>query len=289
MSATAGPARHGAVGEPAWLRRTLVAAALGFLAVFVLLPLAVIFHEALGLGAGAYLRALATPEARAALVLSLLVAAIVVPLNTVFGVAAAWALGKFSVPGRSALVTLLDLPFAVSPVVAGLLFVLLFGRDGLLAPLAAASGARVLFALPGIVLATLFVTVPFVARELIPLMQAQGREEEEAARMLGASGWRTFRRVTLPNVRWALLYGVVLTTARALGEFGAVSVVSGHVRGETTTLPLEVEMLHAEFRGQEAFAVASLLTLVAVASLVAKHLLERRLPRSHGATRGGQA
>ena len=289
MSATAGPARHGAVGEPAWLRRTLVAAALGFLAVFVLLPLAVIFHEALGLGAGAYLRALATPEARAALVLSLLVAAIVVPLNTVFGVAAAWALGKFSFPGRSALVTLLDLPFAVSPVVAGLLFVLLFGRDGLLAPLAAASGARVLFALPGIVLATLFVTVPFVARELIPLMQAQGREEEEAARMLGASGWRTFRRVTLPNVRWALLYGVVLTTARALGEFGAVSVVSGHVRGETTTLPLEVEMLHAEFRGQEAFAVASLLTLVAVASLVAKHLLERRLPRSHGATRGGQA
>ena len=289
MSATAGPARHGAVGEPAWLRRTLVTAALGFLAVFVLLPLAVIFHEALGLGAGAYLRALATPEARAALVLSLLVAAIVVPLNTVFGVAAAWALGKFSFPGRSALVTLLDLPFAVSPVVAGLLFVLLFGRDGLLAPLAAASGARVLFALPGIVLATLFVTVPFVARELIPLMQAQGREEEEAARMLGASGWRTFRRVTLPNVRWALLYGVVLTTARALGEFGAVSVVSGHVRGETTTLPLEVEMLHAEFRGQEAFAVASLLTLVAVASLVAKHLLERRLPRSHGATRGGQA
>jgi len=289
VSATAGPARHGAVGEPAWLRRTLVTAALGFLAVFVLLPLAVIFHEALGLGAGAYLRALATPEARAALVLSLLVAAIVVPLNTVFGVAAAWALGKFSFPGRSALVTLLDLPFAVSPVVAGLLFVLLFGRDGLLAPLAAASGARVLFALPGIVLATLFVTVPFVARELIPLMQAQGREEEEAARMLGASGWRTFRRVTLPNVRWALLYGVVLTTARALGEFGAVSVVSGHVRGETTTLPLEVEMLHAEFRGQEAFAVASLLTLVAVASLVAKHLLERRLPRSHGATRGGQA
>ena len=289
MSATAGPARHGAVGEPAWLRRTLVTAALGFLAVFVLLPLAVIFHEALGLGAGAYLRALATPEARAALVLSLLVAAIVVPLNTVFGVAAAWALGKFSFPGRSALVTLLDLPFAVSPVVAGLLFVLLFGRDGLLAPLAAASGARVLFALPGIVLATLFVTVPFVARELIPLMQAQGREEEEASRMLGASGWRTFRRVTLPNVRWALLYGVVLTTARALGEFGAVSVVSGHVRGETTTLPLEVEMLHAEFRGQEAFAVASLLTLVAVASLVAKHLLERRLPRSHGATRGGQA
>jgi len=289
VSATAGPARHGAVGEPAWLRRTLVAAGLGFLAVFVLLPLAVIFHEALGLGAGAYLRALATPEARAALVLSLLVAAIVVPLNTVFGVAAAWALGKFSFPGRSALVTLLDLPFAVSPVVAGLLFVLLFGRDGLLAPLAAASGARVLFALPGIVLATLFVTVPFVARELIPLMQAQGREEEEAARMLGASGWRTFRRVTLPNVRWALLYGVVLTTARALGEFGAVSVVSGHVRGETTTLPLEVEMLHAEFRGQEAFAVASLLTLVAVASLVAKHLLERRLPRSHGATRGGQA
>jgi len=289
VSATAGPARHGAVGEPAWLRRTLVTAGLGFLAVFVLLPLAVIFHEALGLGAGAYLRALATPEARAALVLSLLVAAIVVPLNTVFGVAAAWALGKFSFPGRSALVTLLDLPFAVSPVVAGLLFVLLFGRDGLLAPLAAASGARVLFALPGIVLATLFVTVPFVARELIPLMQAQGREEEEAARMLGASGWRTFRRVTLPNVRWALLYGVVLTTARALGEFGAVSVVSGHVRGETTTLPLEVEMLHAEFRGQEAFAVASLLTLVAVASLVAKHLLERRLPRSHGATRGGQA
>ena len=289
MSAAAGALRRGAVGEPAWLRRSLVAVALGFLAVFVLLPLAVIFHEALGLGAGAYLRALATPEARAALGLSLLVAAIVVPLNTVFGVAAAWALGKFSFRGRSALVTLFDLPFAVSPVVAGLLFVLLFGRDGLLAPLAAAGGIHVLFALPGIILATLFVTVPFVARELIPLMQAQGREEEEAARMLGASGWRTFRRVTLPNVRWALLYGVVLTTARALGEFGAVSVVSGHVRGETTTLPLEVEMLHAEFRGQEAFAVASLLTLVAVASLIAKHVVERRSPRPPGAARGGPA
>ena len=289
MSAAAGALRRGAVGEPAWLRRSLVAVALGFLAVFVVLPLAVILREAFALGLGAYLRALATPEARAALGLSLLVAAIVVPLNTVFGVAAAWALGKFSFRGRSALVTLFDLPFAVSPVVAGLLFVLLFGRDGLLAPLATAAGARILFALPGIVLATLFVTVPFVARELIPLMQAQGREEEEASRMLGASGWRTFRRVTLPNVRWALLYGVVLTTARALGEFGAVSVVSGHVRGETTTLPLEVEMLHAEFRGQEAFAVASLLTLVAVASLIAKHVVERRSPRPPGAARGGPA
>jgi sulfate transport system permease protein len=267
----------------------LLAAALAFLVVFLVLPLAVIFQQALRSGLGAYLRALAAPEARAALSLSLLVAAIVVPLNTAFGLAAAWALGKFSFRGKGALVTLFDLPFAVSPVVAGLLFVLLFGRDGLLAPVAAAGGVRVLFALPGIVLATLFVTVPFVARELIPLMQAQGREEEEAARMLGASGWRTFRHVTVPNVRWALLYGVVLTTARALGEFGAVSVVSGHIRGETTTLPLEVEMLHAEFRGQEAFAVASLLTLVAVASLVAKHVLERRSPRPPGAARGGPA
>jgi sulfate transport system permease protein len=278
-----------ATGEPAWLRRALLAAALAFLVVFLVLPLAVIFQQALRLRVGAYLRALVAPEARAALSLSLLVAAIVVPLNTAFGLAAAWALGKFSFRGKGALVTLFDLPFAVSPVVAGLLFVLLFGRDGLLAPLAAAGGVRVLFALPGIVLATLFVTVPFVARELIPLMQAQGREEEEAARMLGASGWRTFRHVTLPNVRWALLYGVVLTAARALGEFGAVSVVSGHIRGETTTLPLEVEMLHAEFRGQEAFAVASLLTLVAVASLVAKHVLERRSPRPPGVARGGPA
>lgn len=278
-----------AAGEPAWLRRALLAAALAFLVIFLVLPLAVIFQQALGRGGGAYLRALGTPEARAALGLSLLVAAIVVPLNTVFGVAAAWAVGKFSFRGKAALVTLFDLPFAVSPVVAGLLFVLLFGREGMLAPLAAAGGVRVLFALPGIVLATLFVTVPFVARELIPLMQAQGREEEEAARMLGAGGWRTFRRITLPNVRWALLYGVVLTTARALGEFGAVSVVSGHIRGETTTLPLEVEMLHAEFRGQEAFAVASLLTLVAVASLIAKHVLERRSPRPPGAARGGPA
>jgi sulfate transport system permease protein len=278
-----------ATREPAWLRRALLAAALAFLVIFLVLPLAVIFQQALRLGVGAYLRALVAPEARAALSLSLLVAAIVVPLNTAFGLAAAWALGKFSFRGKGALVTLFDLPFAVSPVVAGLLFVLLFGRDGLLAPLAAAGGVRVLFALPGIVLATLFVTVPFVARELIPLMQAQGREEEEAARMLGASGWRTFRHVTLPNVRWALLYGVVLTAARALGEFGAVSVVSGHIRGETTTLPLEVEMLHAEFRGQEAFAVASLLTLVAVASLVAKHVLERRSPRPPGVARGGPA
>jgi sulfate transport system permease protein len=289
VSGGTGLAHRHATGEPAWLQRLLLAAALAFLTVFLVLPLAVIFRQALGSGVGAYLRALVAPEARAALGLSLLVAAIVVPLNTVFGLAAAWALGKFSFRGKAALVTLFDLPFAVSPVVAGLLFVLLFGRDGLLAPLAAAGGIRVLFALPGIVLATLFVTVPFVARELIPLMQAQGREEEEAARMLGASGWRTFRRVTLPNVRWALLYGVVLTTARSLGEFGAVSVVSGHIRGETTTLPLEVEMLHAEFRGQEAFAVASLLTLVAVASLVAKHVLERRAPRLAGNARGGPA
>jgi sulfate transport system permease protein len=289
VSATTGPAQRHATGEPAWLRRLLLAAALAFVAVFLVLPLVVIFRQALGSGIGSYLRALLAPEARAALGLTLLVAAIVVPLNTFFGVAAAWALGKFSFRGKAALVTLFDLPFAVSPVVAGLLFVLLFGRDGLLAPVAAAGGVRVLFALPAIVLATLFVTVPFVARELIPLMQAQGREEEEAARMLGASGWRTFRRVTLPNVRWALLYGVVLTTARSLGEFGAVSVVSGHIRGETTTLPLEVEMLHAEFRGQEAFAVASLLTLVAVASLIAKHVLERRSPHAPAATRGGRA
>jgi len=287
VSAELAPRR--ATGEPVWLRRSLLIAALAFLVVFLVLPLAVIFQQAFGSGVGAYLRALGAPEARAALALSLLVAAIVVPLNTVFGVAAAWAVGKFSFRGKAVLVTLFDLPFAVSPVVAGLLFVLLFGRDGLLAPLAAAGGIHVLFALPGIILATLFVTVPFVARELIPLMQAQGREEEEAARMLGASGWRTFRHVTLPNVRWALLYGVVLTAARALGEFGAVSVVSGHIRGETTTLPLEVEMLHAEFRGQEAFAVASLLTLVAVASLVAKHVLERRSPRPPGVARGGPA
>jgi len=262
------------------VRVTLIAAALAFLALFLVAPLAVVLHEAFRNGVAPYLAAITDDDAVAALRLTLLVAAVVVPLNTAFGVLAAWSIAKCGFRGKTLVTTLLDLPFAVSPVVAGLLFVLVFGRDGWLGPTLAGHGVRVLFAVPGIILATLFVTVPFVARELVPLMEAQGSEEEEAAIMLGAGGWRTFVRVTLPNIRWGLLYGVVLTSARAMGEFGAVSVVSGHIRGVTTTLPLQVEMLHAEFDTQGAFAVASLLTVVALVTLIVKQILAR--PRKGG-------
>jgi sulfate transport system permease protein len=250
-----------------WL---LTALALVFLALFLVLPLALVFAQALEKGVAAYLAALAEPTALAALRLTLVAALVAVPLNLVFGVAAAWACAKFDFRGKSVLVSLIDLPFGVSPVIAGMVFVLLFGRQGALGPWLDAHGLRVVFAVPGILLATLFVTVPFVARELIPVMQAQGREEEEAARVLGASGWQTFRRVTLPNVKWGLLYGAILCNARAMGEFGAVSVVSGHVRGETNTLPLHVEILYNEYDFQAAFAVASLLALLALVTLAAQ-------------------
>jgi sulfate transport system permease protein len=262
--------------EPAWVRRVLIALALAFFGLFLLLPLAAVFVEALRKGWAVYLAALVEPDALAALKLTLLAAAIAVPLNLVFGVAASWAIAKFSFRGKALLLTLIDLPFSVSPVVAGLGLVLLFGSSGWFGAWLAAHEVKILFAVPGIVLATVFVTFPFVARELVPLMQAQGREEEEAAVVLGASGWRTFWHVTLPNVKWGLLYGVILTNARAMGEFGAVSVVSGHIRGQTTTLPLHVEILYNEYQFSAAFAVASLLALLALVTLVVKHAIERR-------------
>jgi len=262
--------------EPRAVRLLLVGLALVAFALFLLVPLAAVFVEAFRDGARAWLAAVAEPDARHALKLTLLVAAIAVPMNATFGLAAGWALGKFRFPGRSLVLTLVDLPFAVSPVVAGLVFVLLFGRTGFLGPWLADRGVQVVFALPGIVLATVFVTFPFVAREVVPLMQSQGTDEEEAARVLGAGFFTTFFRVTLPNVKWALLYGIVLCTARAVGEFGAVSVVSGHVRGETNTLPLHVEALYNEYAFEGAFAAASLLTFVALATMAAKAILSRR-------------
>lgn len=248
-----------------------------------MLPLVAVFIEALRQGVPAFLDAIAEPDALAAVRLTLLVAAISVPLNTLFGIAAAWAVTKFDFRGKGVLVTLIDLPFSVSPVVAGLIYVLLFGANGWLGPWLQANGIEVIFAVPGIVLATLFVTFPFVARELIPLMNEQGRDDEEAAVSLGASGWQTFRRVTLPNVRWGLLYGVLLCNARAMGEFGAVSVVSGHIRGLTNTMPLHVEILYNEYNFIGAFAVASLLALLALVTLLAKTILEWR----YGYTRQG--
>ena len=262
--------------EPAVVRWALTALALLFLLLFLIAPVAMVFSQAFSKGVAVYLAAVTDPEALAALRLTLLVAAIVVPVNLLFGVAAAWAVTKFSFRGKNLLITLIDLPFAVSPVVSGLIFVLLFGAHGLAGPWLAAHGLKVIFAVPGIVLTTLFVTAPFVARELIPLMQAQGSTEEEAALTLGAGGWQIFCRVTLPNVRWGLLYGVILCNARAMGEFGAVSVVSGHVRGVTNTLPLHVEILYNEYNFAGAFAVSSLLALLAVLTLVAKGLVEWR-------------
>lgn len=270
------PVFRSPTGESALVRRVLILGALVFLALFLLLPLAVVFVEAFRKGAGAYWAAISEPDAVAAMRLTLLAAAIAVPVNLVFGVAAAWAIAKFEFRGKSLLITLVDLPFSVSPVIAGLIYVLLFGAHGYLGPFLKSEGIQIIFAVPGIVLATIFVTVPFVARELIPLMQAQGTGDEEAALSLGASGWRTFFRVTLPNAKWGLLYGVLLCNARAMGEFGAVSVVSGHVRGLTNTMPLHVEILYNEYNFVASFAVASLLALLALVTLGLKSLLEWR-------------
>jgi sulfate transport system permease protein len=265
-----------ATSEPAGVRLLLITIALAFLALFLVVPLVAVFSQAFEKGWAAYLDALGEPMALAALRLTLVTAAIAVPLNAVFGVAASWAIAKFDFAGKNALVTLIDLPFGVSPVISGMVFILLFGRQGLLGPWAEAHGLKLVFSVPGLVLATVFVTFPFVARELIPLMQAGGTEEEEAARGLGASGFELLRRVTLPNVKWGLLYGVILCNARAMGEFGAVSVVSGHIRGRTNTLPLHVEILYNEYNFQAAFAVASLLAFLALVTLVAKSVVEWR-------------
>jgi sulfate transport system permease protein len=259
-------------------RYALLGVALLYLVGLVALPLVVVFVEAFAKGIGAYVQALLDPYALAAMRLTLLTAVIVVPLNVVFGICAAWAIAKFEFRGKNALITAIDLPFAVSPVISGLIYVLMFGAQGWFGPWLLAHGVRIIFAVPGIVLATTFVTVPFVARELIPLMQTQGNDEEVTALSLGASGWQTFWLVTLPNIRWGLLYGVLLCNARAMGEFGAVSVVSGHIRGQTNTLPLHIEILHSEYNYVGAFASASILALLALVTLVAKTLLERRHP-----------
>jgi len=266
-------------------RLLLIALALLFLGVFLVLPLLVVFVQAFAKGVGAYFSAISDPMAWAAVKLTLWVAVMAVPLNLLFGVAAAWAIAKFEFRGKSTLITLIDLPFAVSPVIAGLIFILIFGTHGWLGGYLRAHHIRVVFALPGIVLATIFVTFPFIARELIPVMQAQGKDDEETALSLGASGWQTFWRVTLPNIRWALLYGVLLCNARAMGEFGAVSVVSGHVRGVTNTMPLHVEILYNEYNHTAAFAVASLLALLALLTLAAKSFLEWRQPELRHAVR----
>ena len=265
--------------EPAPVRWLLTAVALGFLFLFLAVPLAAVFAEALRLGWTAYLSAITETEALAALRLTLIAAAIAVPANLIFGVAAAWAIGKFHFRGKQLLLTLIDLPFAVSPVISGLVFVLLFGRQGYLGPWLMQHDVRIVFAIPGIVLATIFVSFPFVAREIIPVMEATGSQEEEAARVLGASGFQTFFRVTLPNIKWGLLYGVILCNARAMGEFGAVSVVSGHIRGLTNTLPLHVEILYNEYQFQAAFAVASILAFLAIVTLVLKTIVEYRTRR----------
>jgi sulfate transport system permease protein len=265
-----------ATGESPVVRWTLTAIALTFLAFTLVLPLALVFHQALAKGLADYWQAISEPDALSAARLTLLVASIAVPINLVFGVAAAWCISKFVFPGRNLLITLIDLPFAVSPVISGMIFVLLFGAHGWFGPWLVAHDIKIIFAVPGIVLATTFVTAPFVARELIPLMQEQGTEEEEAAIVLGANGWQTFFRVTLPNIKWGLLYGLILCNARAMGEFGAVSVVSGHIRGETNTLPLHVEILYNEYAFAASFAVASVLTLLAIVTLALKTLVERQ-------------
>jgi sulfate/thiosulfate transport system permease protein len=262
--------------EPAPVRWVLIGAALAFLLFFLVLPFVIVFTEALAKGVGVYVAAIIEPDALAAIELTLLTAAIAVPLNLVFGVAAAWAVTKFEFHGKSLLITLIDLPFSVSPVISGMVFILLFGLQGWFGPWLAAHGIRIVFAVPGIILATLFVTLPFVARELIPVMHQQGTTQEEAARMLRASGWKTFRRVTLPSIKWGVLYGVVLCTGRAIGEFGAVSVISGHISGLTNTMPLQVEVLYNDYYFAAAFAVASLLTLLALVTLIIRTTLEWR-------------
>jgi sulfate transport system permease protein len=261
--------------EPVAVRWLLTFVALSFLALFLLLPLVTVFAEAFDNGIGAYLESVREPDALSALRLTLIAAAFAVPANLIFGVAAGWAIARFDFRGKNLLTTLIDLPFAVSPVISGMVFVLLFGRQGFLGPWVAGQDIRIVFAIPGIVLATIFVSFPFVAREIIPVMEAAGTQEEEAARVLGAGGLQTFFRVTLPNIRWGVLYGAILCNARAMGEFGAVSVVSGKIRGETNTLPLHVEILYNEYMFQAAFAVASLLTLLAVVTLIVKTMLER--------------
>ena len=270
--------------DPPWVRWLLVLLSLVFLGAFLLLPLVVVFTEALKQGLGVYFQSFTDPDARSAIGLTLFTAAIAVPVNLVFGVAAAWAIAKFDFRGKNVLITLIDLPFAVSPVISGLIYVLLFGLQGWFGAWLSENDLQIIFAVPGIVLATIFVTFPFVARELIPLMQEQGTEEEQAALMLGASGWQVFWRVTLPNVKWALLYGVILCNARAMGEFGAVSVVSGHIRGKTNTLPLHVEILYNEYNFVAAFSAASLLALLALVTLAVKSLLEWKTGRSRSAT-----
>jgi len=274
---TVNPAKTRRLTEPDWVRRLLTGIALAFLALFLAIPLAAVFVEALANGVGPYFASVREPEALAALRLTLLAAAFAVPANLLFGVCAGWAIAKFDFRGKQILTTLIDLPFAVSPVIAGLVFVLLFGRQGWFGPWLADRDISIIFAVPGIVLATIFVSFPFVAREIIPVMEASGTQEEEAARVLGAGGLQTFFRVTLPNIKWGLLYGVILCSARAIGEFGAVSVVSGHIRGLTNTLPLHVEILYNEYNFQAAFAVASVLTLLALVTLVVKTVAERHV------------
>ena len=272
-----------ATQDPRWVRWLLTGIALGFLGFFLVLPLVAVFGEALRRGLGAYFAAVGDADALAAVKLTLIAALISVPANVVFGVAAAWCIAKYSFRGKSLLITLIDLPFAVSPVISGLIYVLVFGAQGWLGPWLIEHDVKIIFAVPGIVLATTFVTFPFVARELIPLMQAQGSEEEYAAITLGTNGWQTFWRVTLPNIKWGLLYGVILCNARAMGEFGAVSVVSGHIRGETNTMPLHVEILYNEYNFVGAFAVASLLALLALVTLVLKSIVEWRHAQAHAA------
>ncbi|HEX5394291.1 MAG TPA: sulfate ABC transporter permease subunit CysW [Rhodocyclaceae bacterium] len=270
-----------ATREPTWVRWTIITVSLAFFGFFLLLPLVAVFTEALRKGWDAYLAALVEPDTLSAIKLTLIAAAVSVPLNLVFGVSAAWLITKFQFPGKQLLITLIDLPFSVSPVIAGLIYVLIFGLQGWYGAWLQEHDVKILFAVPGIVLATVFVTFPFVARELIPLMEAQGREEEEASVVLGASGWQTFWYVTLPNIKWGLIYGVILCNARAMGEFGAVSVVSGHIRGETNTMPLHVEILYNEYQFAAAFAVASLLALLALVTLVIKTFVEWQAGRDN--------
>jgi len=277
---TAPRAIERATGESAVIRWTLTATALAFLALTLVLPLVLVFHEALAKGFAAYLAAIREPDALSAARLTLLIASVAVPVNLVFGVAAAWCISKFEFRGKYLLITLIDLPFAVSPVISEMIFVLLFGMHGWFGSWLFDHDIKIIFAVPGIVLATTFVTAPFIARELIPLMQEQGTEEEQAAIVLGAGGWQTFWRITLPNIKWGLLYGLILCNARAMGEFGAVSVVSGHIRGETNTLPLHVEILYNEYAFAASFAVASILTLLALVTLALKTLVEWRQRRS---------
>ncbi|KMK76506.1 sulfate ABC transporter permease subunit CysW [Alkalihalobacillus pseudalcaliphilus] len=272
---------HGsrALKEPTWVKWTFISIAILFLILFLVLPLVAIFYKAFEQGIATYLASITEPDALSAIRLTLLVAIIVVPLNTIFGIAAAWLVSKYRFRGKSFLVTLIDLPFSVSPVIAGLVFILLFSAHGLFGPFLMEQGWKIIFSVPGIILATLFVTVPFVARELIPLMQAQGTSEEEASVSLGANGWRTFLHVTLPNIKWGLLYGMILCNARAIGEFGAVSVVSGKIRGLTNTMPLHVEILYNEYQFTAAFAVASLMSLLALVTIFIKNMIEWKVNR----------